>query len=264
MELRRAHGFDCRFLDAASLRRSWGFDAPAAMLTTPAAELDPYRLTHGLLQRAKRRGASVHDRTTVASYRATQRSVTLETLEGPLIKANRVVFATGYETLDFGPRDLTSVHSTFAMVTDPVDPASLWPKRSLVWETARPYLYLRTTADHRIIIGGGDIDSADAAKRDQLLPRKETWLERRLHALLPTMQFDRVFSWAGAFAETADALPIIGATPEFPRAHFALGYGGNGITFAVIAADILTGLLVDGTHPNADLFGFDRATVRRR
>lgn len=41
------------------------------------------------------------------------------------------------------------------------------------------------------------------------------------------------------FGEMPDSLPCIGAQADAPGALFALGYGGNGIVFSMIAADIL-------------------------
>lgn len=255
---RRRHGFRARLIDAEELRRTRGIRRPGALLTHDAAQLDPYRLTHGVLQRAIRRGAAVHDRTTVLRYQHRARGVVLQTDRGPRVRAGRVVFATGYETREFLPRRLTTIRGTYALVTDPVDGFPGWDDRCLIWETAHPYLYLRTTADRRVIIGGGDIDGADPETRDGLLPRKAAWLERKLRALFPHLRFDVAFAWAGAFAETADTLPFIGAAPDFPRALFALGYGGNGITFSMIGADILCGMILDGGHDDAEHFRFDR------
>jgi len=66
------------------------------------------------------------------------------------------------------------------------------------------------------------------------------------------------FSWAGAFATTKDGLPYIGTIPERPNTYFALGFGGNGITFSVIAAEILRDLIQGKKNENAKLFMFNR------
>lgn len=65
--------------------------------------------------------------------------------------------------------------------------------------------------------------------------------------LLRNFLFSRInlegsYTWAGPFGETKDVLAYIGQTPKFPHTYFALGYGGNGITFRVIAAKIITDL----------------------
>jgi glycine/D-amino acid oxidase-like deaminating enzyme len=45
---------------------------------------------------------------------------------------------------------------------------------------------------------------------------------------------------------------------QFPHGYFALGYGGNGITFSWIAANILLDLFLERPNPDAELFRFDR------
>jgi glycine/D-amino acid oxidase-like deaminating enzyme len=43
-----------------------------------------------------------------------------------------------------------------------------------------------------------------------------------------------------------------------PRCYFALGFGGNGITFSIIAAEIVRDILLRRPNPHARLFRFDR------
>lgn len=257
-DLRRRHGFGTTVLSGAALRRRYGVRRPGALLTSDAAEIDPYRLTHALLQRSMRRGASVHDRTSVVRHVPRRAGVELRTDRGFSIRAGTVVYATGYETMDFLPRRLTTIRTTYALASDPVAIPRAWHERCLIWETGRPYLYLRTTSDDRIIVGGGDDDDNDPVARARRLPRKVRWLVQQAQTLFPSLRLDVAFCWAGAFAETKDTLPYIGAAPGFRHSLFALGYGGNGITFSAIAADIIAGVLRDGGHPDAALFAFDR------
>jgi glycine/D-amino acid oxidase-like deaminating enzyme len=50
----------------------------------------------------------------------------------------------------------------------------------------------------------------------------------------------------------------VGAHPEWPCCQFALGYGGNGITFSALAAGIVRDAILGRANPHADLFRFDR------
>jgi glycine/D-amino acid oxidase-like deaminating enzyme len=43
-----------------------------------------------------------------------------------------------------------------------------------------------------------------------------------------------------------------------PHSWFALGYGGNGITYSILAAEIIRDAICGRPHPYADLFRFDR------
>jgi glycine/D-amino acid oxidase-like deaminating enzyme len=78
---------------------------------------------------------------------------------------------------------------------------------------------------------------------------------------LPEVPCEVAYSWAGTFAETSDGLPYIGRHPRIPHTFFALGYGGNGITFSIIAAEIIRDLIREGRSRDADLFSFDRASA---
>jgi glycine/D-amino acid oxidase-like deaminating enzyme len=154
---------------------------------------------------------------------------------------------------------VAQLHSTFALVSEPVTEFPGWPaKRCLIWDTAEPYRYLRTTADNRAIIGGYDEPFRDPQARDRLLGSKARTLERRFRQWFPRIAFERAAAWAGTFGVTSDGLPFIGRHRAVPHTWFALGFGGNGIVFSIVAAEIIrAGIFGDG-DPDAELFGFDR------
>jgi glycine/D-amino acid oxidase-like deaminating enzyme len=107
-----------------------------------------------------------------------------------------------------------------------------------------------------VLCGGGDADIADAIRRDALLARKAAWLQRRLSALLPRVDARVDFAWSGSFGAAADGLPTIGPVPGLPHCYAVLGYGGNGITFSMLAAQMLRNLLTGGNEPDLDLVRF--------
>ena len=116
----------------------------------------------------------------------------------------------------------------------------------------------RTTADNRVIVGGEDEDFRNPVRRDAALPKKTKRIVERFHDLFPDLDLRVAFSWAGTFGETDDGLAYIGQTPEWPHAYFALGYGGNGITYSALAAEIIRDKMLGKRNPYADLFRFDR------
>jgi glycine/D-amino acid oxidase-like deaminating enzyme len=69
---------------------------------------------------------------------------------------------------------------------------------------------------------------------------------------------DVAYSWAGTFGETKDGLAYIGENARFANAYFALGYGGNGITYSLIAAEIIRDLYIGRRNPDAEIFTFHR------
>lgn len=261
---RRAAGFNVSWWDAARIERNFSFRRPAALVSSQGAQVDAYRLTQRLLARAARRGAGIYDRTAVTEFHFTRRGVKFLTDRGGSVTAGHAVMATGYETQHFLPRDIVKLHSSFAFVTEPLDSFSGWWRRCLLWETARPYFYLRTTSDGRALVGGEDEPFRNPEKRDALIARKTASLARKFAGLFPGIPFEPAWAWAGTFGETADGLAYIGTLPKFPRCHFALGFGGNGITFSVTAAAMVRDALLGRKHECADVFHFGRKPPGRR
>ena len=66
------------------------------------------------------------------------------------------------------------------------------------------------------------------------------------------------YAWAGTFGTTDDGLAYIGPSPEWTNAYFALGYGGNGITMSLIAAEMIVDHYLGRANADAKLFRFDR------
>jgi glycine/D-amino acid oxidase-like deaminating enzyme len=260
-EARRAAGLDVEWWPRRRIAAQSSLPHRAAILTHEAAQLDAYRLTYGLLQAAQRRGARIHDRTAVTSWKPWRNGVELVTSRGARVRARHLVVSAGYEAGAFLPRRVARLHSTFALITEPVSRESFadWPaNRCMLWDTANPYLYLRTTADDRVLIGGYDERFYGPHARDRMLRAKVAALKRRLGQFFPDIPFEVATAWAGTFGITDDGLPCIGQHPERPHMWFALGFGGNGITFSVVAAEIIREALLGRTDPDAGLFGFRR------
>jgi glycine/D-amino acid oxidase-like deaminating enzyme len=256
---RRSAGIAVDLLDARDIRERFSFSRPAALLSPVAGEVDAYRLTHQLLAEAVASGLEVYDRTPVTKYLSDSEGVELHTGDRRRVRARKAVFATGYETPAFLDQSIVRLHSTFAFATAPLESFDGWGEdRCLIWETARPYFYARTTRDGRAIVGGADTPFATAHKRDRLLERRTTRLEDQFAKLFPAIPCDVDWRWGGTFGETDDGLPYIGTARQFPNGYFALGYGGNGITFSWIAAGILLDLFLGRPSPDAEIFGFER------
>lgn len=260
LALRRKHGLEVEWLAAPALEVEFGVRAPGAILSRQAARVDPYRMASRLLKRLRRRGAHVFDRTRIEHIRATSRSVTLRTTNGPSIRADHAILAGGYENQSWLEQPVARNRSSYAFITDPLDGATLGRMAdTLAWESARPYLYLRSTGDGRLLVGGED-DAIDIPfRRDARVERKARRLRRKVARAVPRLQVEPAFAWAGTFAETDDGLPFFGPHPQHgPRLHFAMAYGGNGITYSMLGAGLLRALIERRKHPLKKLFSFDR------
>jgi glycine/D-amino acid oxidase-like deaminating enzyme len=148
--------------------------------------------------------------------------------------------------------------SSWAIATDPLDRLP-WADSALTWEAADPYLYMRMTADGRVIVGGEDETLSGPDERERLTATKVERLLAKAAALFPVLAGVRAqFAWSGVFGETDDSLPLIGRVPGRPNCFAAFGYGGNGITFSALAAELLATELSGSPSADAPLFALDR------
>lgn len=253
-EARASIGLSARYLTASALMDQFGIARRGAILSRGNLAFDPVRLTRGLLAASRRRGTQLFAPEEAVELEIHRDRVTVHTRSGHVISAAHVVLATGYELLPRIPQDRHAIISTWAIATHPQKRGALWPGQALIWEASDPYLYLRTTHDGRIVCGGEDADIADEAERDALMAQKTGRLVEKLSRLLPAIDPTPAFAWAGSFGNTPTGLPLIGPLPGQPRITALMAYGGNGITFSRIAAEMIVTRLRGGADSDEDLF----------
>lgn len=256
-EARRQAGIAAAYLTPRPLGETFGIDRDGAILSHGNIALDPRKLTAGLLLKALERKARLYAPVEATAIEDSADEAVVATKDGPTITARHVVLATGYELVDIVPAAAHRIISTWAIATRP-QPRKLWPGPAFIWEASDPYLYLRATADGRVICGGEDEDFADETRRDELIPDKSARIAEKLGLMFPHLDVRPEFAWTGSFGTTSTGLPYIGAIPRHPRIHAVMGYGGNGITFSRIASEIISASIKGLTDTDAELFAFNR------
>lgn len=257
--VRKKAGFQVQLLDEKEIHQQFGFSAPAAILSAQGASTDAYMFTHALLKASIKKGLQVFDRTVISKIEYKKNRVELITEKGHIITANKIVNASGYEITEFVEKKIVQLHSTYALASEHIQsPIPAWKDKALLWNTADPYLYMRLTKDNRIIIGGRDEEFYSPRKRDKLIKKKSALLKKDFSKLFPATELIPEFCWTGTFGSTKDALPYIGTYNKTPHTYYALGFGGNGITFSVIAAEIICDMITGKKNKDALLFSFSR------
>lgn len=257
---RRAMGIEVNDWSDTEVVAHFGFTKPGALHSVQAAEVDSYRLTVGLLKTVAARGGRIYDRTEAMRIDIDKDGVLVRTNRNLSIRAKRVIVAMGYESQElFETAACVKLQSSFALASEPLTEDRHWWHRCLLWESARPYFYLRTDSDGRAILGGEDLPFRNAFSRDKLIAKKSGRLKERFDEMFPTVGMEVAYSWAGTFGETHDGLAFIGPYRKHPLCLFALGFGGNGITYSVIAAEILRQEVRGFRHEYSSVFHFDRA-----
>lgn len=255
-EQRREAGLYAEYLPRGTLKDAFGIARAGAILSPENLAVDPRKMTAGFLNAALARGARLFAPLEAETFEPIDGGVLVSTKEGPEISAGQVVLATGYELANVAPTRRQSILSTWAMATKP-QPEKLWPREAFMWEASDPYLYLRATPDGRVICGGEDEDFEDEDKRDALIGEKVERIARKLAKLMPQLDVRPEFAWAGSFGATPTGLPIIGRAPGWKNLHIIMGYGGNGITFSRIAAELVTSAILGRHDADAELFSPD-------
>ncbi|THD35411.1 MAG: FAD-binding oxidoreductase [Sphingomonas sp.] len=249
-EMRAAHGLPSTFLDAPAVAERFGIAPRAALLSDSCYEVDPVGLTHGLLRRARARGASVHFPCDVVGIEGN--ALMLD--GGGRIEATDIILASGYERATWFLPPAFSLGSSYAIATAP-GTAPLWRQDAMIWEASAPYLYTRATADGRVIAGGEDEDFADARQRDALIGAKSGTIAGKLAAMIGVPDVAIDCAWSAAFGGSPDGLPAIGRVKGRDQLRLASAFGGNGVSFAALAAEIIAGELAG--KPDRDAGCFD-------
>jgi len=257
-DLRKKHRFNIEWLEGGEIRQKFGFMAPGAIYSEDGGEVDAYLLTHALLADFETYGHKIYNNTAIADISYSKSGILLSTAGGLQVKSKKLIIACGYESLKFVPKKIADINSTYALVSEPLPDKYFWHKNSLIWETATPYMYFRIASENRILVGGRDDLYHHPHIQPSVISKKAEQLKNAFCKKMPHIPLKVDFSWAGAFAVTKDGLPYIGAIPERPHTWFALGFGGNGITFSVIAAEIIRDGILGRPNANAAIFKFNR------
>lgn len=252
---REPAGIAHELLSGEALRARFGIDRRAAILSGASASANPPQMTAGLLAAAVGRGAEVVSPVTITDLDEAGDRAVLATGEGRLILARHAIFCTGYEFL---PRMQSRAHritSTWALASEPGVARPDWLDDMLVWEGSDPYLYFRSATNGRIIAGGEDEDGADGWRDADRMPGKLARIVEKLGDLTG-MKVTPAYGWAAPFGNTTDGLPIIDRVPGMAHTHAVMGFGGNGITYSMIAAQIVAARIAGRPDPDEDLFAF--------
>ncbi|WP_334183949.1 NAD(P)/FAD-dependent oxidoreductase [Novosphingobium sp.] len=251
--LHQKHGLPSRFLAADTVAERFGIAPRPGLVSTGTFAIDPVRTCHALLARAQDRGISLAYPVDIAALHPLPRGIELETTEGRSFVAGNVILATGYERARLFLPDAFSLLSTFAIATPP-QTAPLWKENAMIWEASDPYLYVRAGNEGRIIAGGEDIEIADSDVRNHLLPSKAGAIAAKLAKMLGREKIEWDCEWAATFGSSPDGLPAIGPARNMEHLWIAAGFGGNGIAFAALAAEILEASLDGASDPDAPCF----------
>lgn len=258
-DARKKHGFPVTWLTPEDIVKRFGLQGTyGGILSKQGGSIDAFHLAHDILAYNHKKGLSIYDKTAIKKIYYKRNGVTVKVANGHTIHAKKLIYCNGFESTEIIKEKFVDLISTFAMVGERYEDDQGNLENTLFWNTAQPYMYMRTTDDHRLLIGGEDEDYVDPEKRNANIGKKAKKLGKYLKKILPDYDFVNDFAWAGTFGETKDGLPYIGKHPDFKSTYFVLGFGGNGITFSVIGMGMISKMLKGKEHVLENHYRFGR------
>ena len=257
-EIRNRYKLGVKWLNEKELKNDYGIISKGGILSEKAASVDAYQLTHNLIAMNVRRGLKVFDQTQINFSKENKNGIEFKTTDGITIKARKAIYCTGYESTSLLKEKVADLIYTWATISEENMPIPKLFYDTLVWNTEAPYLYMRTTDDNRLLIGGEDSKFKFNQLNNSTKEKKSKTLISKLHDIVPSITFIEDHTWGGVFGTTKDGLPYIGKSPEFNHALFVLGFGGNGITFSIQAMDIITDILKNKPNKLSHYYRFGR------
>lgn len=258
-EARKAAGFEVKWLSSDHVLDQFGFENTyGGILSKQGASIDAFQFAHELFMHNVKKGLKIFDKTEMVKVEEHKGFNLVTTDSGFQIKAKKIIYCIGYESKNLIKENFVNLKSTYAAVSEIDKDKFKNISSTLVWNTDTPYLYMRTTDDGRLLIGGEDEDFYNAEKRDAILDKKEEKIVKTLKKIKPDYHFYTDFVWAGTFGETKDGLPYISEHKKFKNSYFVLGFGGNGITFSVAGMEMASLFMQGKKHPLSRYFKFGR------
>ena len=256
--MRQVFGYDTHMLSVDEVRRRYVDDAETfgALHEPDGIGVHPLKLAFGYQRLARALGARVHTGSPVTGFE-TRGGVHHLRTPGGTVRARAVGFATGGYTSNGLHASLDSkimpVLSN-SLVTRPLTPAELEATNFLTTEvitdTRTLRFYYRRLPDNRVQIGSRSaITGADAPH-----PRHMQVLVDGLHRKFPALKGIPIeHSWWGWVDVSHDMMPRITQPDTRESVYYALGYGGNGVSFSAHAGRRLAQRIAGKTDRAFDL-----------
>ncbi len=258
-EARKKAGFKVSWLEPNEIFKNFQLENTlGGILSEQGGSIDAFKFAHELLSFNQKKGLKIFDKTELLKTENKGSFIEGHFENNHTITASKIVYCNGYESKQVINENFVKLLSTYAIVSEIDKDKFRKQENTLFWNTDSPYLYMRTTDDERLLVGGGDVNFKNEKLRDSLLKKKKANIEKAVKNVFPHYQMYTDFVWAGTFGETKDGLPYIGAHPKFPNAYFVLGFGGNGITFSATGMEMVSSFLQNKLHPLAEYFRFGR------
>ena len=260
--MRDKFGYDTRLLTASEVRAEYCNDheAHGAMHESEGICVHPLKLAYSYMKRARAVGAKVHPSSPVIGWQTINGVHHLKT-PGGTVRARAVGIATGAYTAPGLHPTLTNRYFPVlsnSLVTRPLTPSELaetnFLTREAITDTRTLRFYYRLLPDNRVQIGSRSaITGADASA-----PEHYALLIDGLARKFPPLKGIQIdYSWWGWVDVAHDMMPRVVQPDPKQSVFYALGYGGNGVSFSAHAGRRMAQRMAGEPDPVFDLPIYD-------
>lgn len=238
--MREHFGYDTRMLSAEELRANYcdEREAAGAMLEAEGVGIHPLKFTFGLIRKARALGVKLHTASPVQGWETVNGVHHLRT-PGGIVRAKRVAVCTGgYTGQALNPLLKNKIMPILSnsVATRPLTEAELkatnFRSKVFLTDTRTLRFYYRLLADNRLQIGSRSAISGADAEAPQHLKLLTDAIARKFP---PLAGIPIDYSWWGWVDVSHDMMPRISRPDPSKTIWYAVGYGGNGVSFSTWA-----------------------------
>lgn len=238
--MRDTFGYRTRMMGAEEVRRDYcdERETVGALFEAEGVGIHPLKFTFGLMRKARELGVKVHTSSPVQGWETTDGVHHLRT-PGGVVRAKRVAVCTGgYTGQALNPMLKNRIMPILSnsVVTRPLTDAELaatnFKSLTFLTDTRTLRFYYRLLKDNRLQLGSrSSVSGADAEDPTHL--KLLTDAIARKFPPLAGIQID--YSWWGWVDVSHDMMPRITQPEDHKTVWYAVGYGGNGVSFSTWA-----------------------------
>lgn len=255
-EALKTQGMSVSYLDEEEALRMYKVKCPGALLIEGDADVDPVAFIRGVTKHNLKEGVTIYPNSEIDLDSKEEHKI--RTFTGHTITFRLCIFATGYAKKYDLVKDLIRINRTYVLVTSPLEKEP-WPEEVMIWETKDPYLYLRTSKDRRIIVGGLDEETDELVTDEDYIDKKVEELKSEVSGMMAeNLDLDVDNRYNALFGTVEDGLPLLGADPQNSGHFYILGYEGNGTVYSMAGAKIIRNLITGEKDPFREIVKLDR------
>jgi glycine/D-amino acid oxidase-like deaminating enzyme len=221
--------------------------------------VNPAKLARGMKDVIESLGVEVSERTKV--LRMEPGKVIRVVTEFAEVLADKVVIAlNGYAPQIGLFKDRILPVNGYMSATEPLSEAQMrsigWAGREGMFDTrtTEGFMYLRLSADNRIVFGEGGVIPYDGSPSSGNYQPVIDKMRRSLLVTFPQLEGVRfTHAWGGTLGITRDGMPSIGTRSDADNIYHAVAFNGEGVVMAQLAGRIVAELISGEETPLARL-----------